>query len=341
MDGKSVVLMAAMMTLAGVAGCLETPAFLRGSQDEVSAQSVRDLAHEAALAWDAGAVLVGVGAVESTEEHPELAADPAVGNGLAVVWNFAYLSADRASARAFQVSAAGEVKAHDDADVPADAPQEELRRISAWSIDSDAAAQAAAANATFASVLQTPNATLAMGLVEEATTMWFVVAGTPSGLAIARVDATTGELDSVETMATPTFSMPPMPMHWGSFEPPAQPVHLEGAGKLDAGKRSEEYAFEAFEGQQALLKVTYKSALPTDSLRVKLIGPDDEVVDIHTMYHGRSLHDDSQLTAAFELEETGAYKLILMYGGAPVAGSVKYEMVFDAAHDLEEEEEEA
>lgn len=335
MNGRSNIAILALVSLlaAAFAGCVEAPSFLTSSDAEASARENKDLADNAAAAWNPEAVLVGVTAFEASAAHAQEAqgmvpVDPTVGNGRALLWFYAYQTPGGNESRLFRVDADGRIQVENTSMVPMKEIGA-LDPVDGWAIDSDAAMSAARADERFDQAVKAENASVVSAVGNhEGVTKWALVALTEETVVGALVDATTGELLMVESSDVADIPMPAMPSAPG-FEM-SSPVHLEGSGSLDGSTRSEEHAFSYLgTGDAACLELTVSKRLPTDAIHWYVVDAEGEEVDGGHLGGMRSM--SSADTFFFELDQPGDYTLVLDY--MPTAmlalGGVDYEFVLE------------
>lgn len=328
----SLLLLAALaMAGAGLSGCLEAPSFLTASDAEATAMDNRDLAHAAALAWSPDAQLVGVLSFESTNGSEfDLPADPAVGNGRALAWWYSYEGAN--ATRAFRVTADGQVTVENETVLP-ESYDLETPPLEGWAVDSDAALAAAAANETFAAVLQGESASLVEALAAtEGQSNWYLAAFGDAGFVLAVVDGRTGDLISVDEMGFDfAFHMPAMP-DMPAWTMPGPAVLIEDEGTLSGGAKKE-YPFTLDAAATAHLMVAADRELPTDGLRWAVLDAEGEVVEAGDAERWTSGDDDEGMEAEFGLD-AGKYTLVLQHKPGTLVpgpvGGVEYELHFMA-----------
>lgn len=344
MDGRSLGwLLVLAMAGTSIAGCIEAPEWLNTTDAEVTAMANKDLADDAAAAWNPDAVLVGVMTFELTESADEydVPVDPEVGNGRAAVWWYTYSLLENGSAspdvKVYRVSADGEVGVEQDAEMLASAYEAEmnmadLRALDAWAVDSDAAIATAKTNESFRKIVEGFNATLVSGVAHhDGVTSWWAAAVSADGFAIALVDAATGELIEART-----FDMD-FDMSWwgGAARPPVflgEPVHLEGEGVAEPGADPLEYAFSTTGPVYGEIVMDYRAAFPTDGLHWAILDEDGEaVVSAHATSWGG---EPGAWTTEVEIEDAGDYVLQVYYMSGvptplPTPGGVQYSFVMD------------
>lgn len=267
MDTRSLVLLATFaITSAAFAGCVEAPAFL-SAEVEATAFDAREVADEAAAAWNPKAKLASVMTIELTNStDARVPADPEVGNGRAMAWWFVYvaLSDEAMDVRAYRV-ADGVATEESDAEVlgaaaAAQWDENGMEVIRDWQVDSDAAIAAAKTDDRFRLAAQGFNATVVSGVARHADmhehddeaaarggegdasahamgsaarTAWWIVAGSVDGIVVALVDATSGALLEVDELDM-GFVMPKVDFSSAgvdSFVP--APIHIEDEGELE------------------------------------------------------------------------------------------------------------
>jgi hypothetical protein len=334
MNGRLVAVIGLMLAMTGFAGCIEAISFLSTGDDEITAGENRDLADNAAAAWNPDAKLMGVFALENANTTDMFPSDPDVGNGKAVLWFYGYAAKNGTEARAFQVSAAGEVQAMNESlgEVPTDVGEP----IGAWEIDSDRAVEIARGNASFNSFAAAENTSMMEALgAEDGMTVWAIMAGSETGQAIAIIDALTGDIIMVEVFKL-DFDMPAIPGYgdMGMGMPYDGPqVDIEDAQTLDMGTPSYEYPFTLERGDSASLMVDYETMLPTDGLSFLVTDAEENVVAEGriTGFMGSSGSE----FAEFAIEEAGDYVLTFVYESRAVflpvpvpLGSAAYDMHF-------------
>ena len=376
MDGRSTIILALAVVATGLAGCIQNPDWLNSSDLEVSALEHRELADAAAFSWNEDAVLIGILAVETTEQvDPRLAPDQQVGNGLAPAWWYVYCADEAEEAmgdakggsadggegmkgemtsvtRAFKVLADGTVSSEDDAAAMAAGFDHEMAQaVGAFELDSSDALAKAAADESFRAAVEGANATMIEGLARhEGRAAWWFGAGSMSGFVVATVDAVTGELVDVKPFqmdfAMPAFEMAARdPATWT-----AEPVHLEGEGTAAAGDAPAEYAFETVGPMWGEMIVEYRFELPTDGLHLAVLDEEGELVAAD---HIGGWEGEGAYTFDVQIEEAGAYTLVVEYMssmvptgplGLPVGGAAQYFFTLDLmpgempAEDEEEDE---
>lgn len=342
MNGRTTAALAALtMMIAGLAGCLSPSELLNSNEvkTEISALENRDLAENAAKAWDPNAKTLGVFSVELSDASDQtFPMDAAPGNGKAPAWIYAFADGKGESSRAFRVTADGRVVSENDSYDPSSMADQELTPLTNWKIDSTTALDAAAQDSNFSTALRGANVTLAEGVAEmEGVTAWYFAAISKAGSSIAIVDAATGSLIAVHP-----FSMDvKMPTVGSSAFSRAQPVHVEGEGTLDSAKPKMEFPFEATPGDLHL-KLSTSRNIPGDGLTWTILDPEGEKVK-----SGRVSGFDAQGWAAtkstIELEETGAYTFVVTYSSfVPLQdlGGVTFKFALDQ-HMGEEEHDES
>lgn len=328
MQAKPLALLFAL-AFAGVAlsGCLEAPSFLFAADSEATAQKNLDLAQEAAKAWSSNATLTSVFAFETAEPESDLPTDPDVGNGRAVAWWYGFAAGNET--RAYRVTADGQVALENDtSETGMDADQ--TLPLGEWTIDSDRALETAKANQTFGAVASGKNVSYAEGIAnEEGSTQWFVAAYGESGFVIALVDATTGELTSVESMDFDFGSMwgGAWGGSWGGGMAPE--VEMSEAGELDREEPVAEFPFTLTSGgQEARLLIEISKRVPTDALNWKVVDAADEVVAEGSLGRTGFMGDGEE--TSFVIEDAGDYTLLLFYESRAILalGGVEYEFTF-------------
>ena len=348
MNGRSNVLIAlATLLAAAFAGCVEAPSFLTQSDAEATARENKDLADNAALAWNPEAVLVGIAAFEASAAHAAeskglLPADPTVGNGRALLWFYAYQTPGGAESRLFRVDADGRIQVENTSMVPM-GDIGSIEPLGSWSVDSDAAMAAAQADEKFRAVAAAENASVVSAVGNhEGSGKWALVAMNEEKVVGAVVDAVTGELLLVEATDLDEVEIPVMPGTPG-FER-APPVHVEGEGSLDTAEPVAEFPFTyAGMGDAGLLQMESSTRFPGDRFTWKIVDEAGETVA--SSRGGFLLPRSGASEAEFELTQPGEYVLVLAYSGAtPLAmGGADYAFVLDVGGDLvlEDEEEDA
>lgn len=328
MNGRFVAALGLVLAIAGVSGCIEAMSFLSSEDGEVTAMENRDLADSAAQAWSPDAKLMAVFAFENANVTDQFPSDPTPGNGRAPMWLYAYAGGEGGDEhRAFQVSADGQVQVLNDSMMGAPQVGEP---IESWQVDSDRAVEIARANATFESVASQQGAVLMEALgAEEGMSVWAVMAGTPTGQAIAVIDAINGGLIIAQSFEM-DFDLPPMPM-WGvqgSWSGPQ--VEMHEAGTVDGGEPMMEYAFSLARADTAHLELAYDKTLPVDAIDFHVMdAAGDEVANGVV----RTSELSGMATFDFTIDAPGDYTLVIGYHSmmGPVAlplGGVDYELTF-------------
>lgn len=361
MDGRSYALLITV-TLAASAfsGCIANPLEALRAETEVSAFENKAAADEAALAWNANAVLIGVMTFELSESpDPRIEADPSVGNGLAPAWWYVYVGTDAPApeaektedngmtreaegkevtvsavqvVRAFKVSADGTVTSEDDAAMMAEGFDHDAEPIVGWELDSTAMIDAAKGNETFRKVAEGMNATVIEGVAtHEGKTAFFASAMSAAGWVSAILDAKTGEIIAIEEMAM-DFEMPTF--EYGANGPQgwmAEPIHLEGEGRSNAGDELAEFPFSVVDSMHGELTIEFTTAGPMDGLHWGILDEEGELVHVD---HVRAWDGSGHYEADLEIEDAGDYTFVIGYMesypgvpvpiGLPVGGAVEY-----------------
>lgn len=339
MDGKSYLLIAALVASGALAGCVEAPGFLSIADAEATALDNKDLADGAAAAWHPDAKLVGFMTLELTESEDEarLPPDPEVGNGRALAWWYTYClesEGEDMEIRVYKVTADGQVTQEKEAEAMAMAQGGmDMDVLENVAIDSDAAIGAAKTNDTFRAAAEGFNATVIQGVaVKDDVAEYWIVATSASGMVVASVDAMTGELREVHSMnldfAIPAWS-------WGGEEMAmwtGEDVEIEGEGRLDRDASKVEYPFTLGGPSYGVLDLTVGTDLPSDNLRWAIV--DGEGEEVAEGWFGGWFSGESDDTMDIEIEKPGAYTLVLGYapylGFVPVpAGGVDYEFTLE------------
>lgn len=307
------------MIIGGLAGCLSPSELLNSNEvkAEISAFENRDLAENAAKAWDPAAQTLGVFSVELSDANDhEFPMDATPGNGKAPAWIYAFANGKGDASRAFRVTADGRVNAENDSYDPATMAGEKLTPLSNWKIDSTAALDAAAKDSNFSTALRGANVTLAEGVAEmEGVTAWYFAAMSKAGSSIAIVDAASGVLIAVHP-----FSMDiKMPTVGAQAFSRAQPLHVEGAGELSGDKSKVEFPFEATPGD-LILRISASRQLPTDGLSWTILDEAGEKVKSGRV-GGFSPQSTSMAKSTIPLETAGTHTLALAYNGMPLPSS--------------------
>ena len=332
MDGRSTLILATLALLGtALTGCI-APGLTQNSTDvEVSALKVRDAADASAQSWAPGAKLVAVFALESSEAHEPFPADLTPGNGLAPVWNFAYVSPEGAP-RAFMAFADGTVASQNET-YGAEQYADQSTPLQAFAIDSDVALETAALDETFGAALRGENATLAQGVadVEGATAWYFAVMGEAGG-AIAVVDAVDGTLLWAQPFHMPEMDLGAYAGNGFAYAPTREPVHIEEKGTLSNKKLEVPFTLDGF-GDEARIQLAIEKELPTDGLRwslVKLDGDEEHEIDAGRLGMRPSGSEKGAWDVA--LDGPGEYRLDLAYASFALVGvgSVDFTLVLDA-----------
>lgn len=334
MDGRSTLILTTLALLGtALTGCI-APGLTQNSTDvEVPALAVRPAADAAAASWSPGAKLVGVFALESAEAHEPFPADLVPGNGLAPVWNFAYVSPEGAP-RAFMAFADGTVRSENET-YGAEQYAGQAEPLHDLDVDSDVALETAALDATFGEALRGENVTLAQGVAHmEGTMGWYFAAMSEAGGAIAVVDATSGELLWTQPFDMPSMDLGMYAAEGFAYRPVEEPTHVEATGRLDGGQPSFEVPFhvDGF-GDEARLTIAIVPERTTDTLRWTLVKVDGEEEDaIDSGGFGLTPFSPEERTWDLELDGPGAYRLDLEYASAALVkiGSVTYALTLDA-----------
>lgn len=325
MNGRLALALAVVLAAAGFAGCVETLSFLSAS-DEVSAQENRELADSAAAAWAGDARLAAVFAFENNNATEEFPSDPEVGNGLSALWFYAYVAENGTKARAFQVSADGEVVAVNESSKldAGSIAQSGAQPIADWRIDSDEAVEIARGNETFESVAGLEGSSLMEALgTQENVTVWAIMAGSESGQAIAIVDAIDGGLVMVEAFEL-DFSVPAIPGFPGG-SPGAPQVEMSESGTLE-NQAETEYEFTVETPDSGFLDLRFRKMLPTDGMEWAIVDEEGEAV-AEGQYQSLMGMSDGGMED-FEISAPGTYKLVLRHDPEQMipVGSVDYEV---------------
>lgn len=350
MDGRSYLILATLSLLgAAFTGCI-APGLTQNAVDvEVSALEARPGADAAAQSWAPGAKLLAVFALESAEAHEPIPADATPGNGLAPLWNFAYMSPDGAT-RAFLAFADGTVRTENET-YGAEQYAAQASPIADVKVDSTDALEAALLDDVFGPALRGENVTLAQGVADmDGVTGWYFAAVSDAGGAIAVVDAVTGDL-----LWTMPFEMPAMDFglyanEGFAYAPAAEPFRLEQEGALDADEPVVEVPFtvDGF-ADQARVSLAIQKGVATDGLHWRLVklteGEDEEETEIQSESFGyHPLRHSEERTWDVPLDGPGEYRLDLVYRPSALlgVGHVDYALVLEAGllHDMEEEEDE-
>lgn len=309
MDGSSSALALALALAAtGLAGCIENPNWLNTDDVEVSAFANKELADDAARAWNPDAVLVGAMAFElSQSEDARITEDPDPGNGYAPAWWYAYSAklADESEVRAWKVSADGTLTSEDEANGLAATMDHDLAdAIQNWHVDSDDALATAKTDEAFRTVAEGFNATVVEGVAHiEGISQWWVSAISADGFVVAMIDADTGELLAVQPMDL-DFEIPAFA--WGAGNPDlaVPPVHVEGEGALRGGEMAE-YPFHLATGMGGVLEASAHSSMPFGAVYWAILDDEGEEVEEGSLGSYRGMDAD-----AFELDlDAGDYTL--------------------------------
>ena len=323
MNGRLVAVVALIVGAAGATGCIEALSSLAASDGEVTAMTNRDLADGAARAWNPTAELRAAFALEApnlTEEYP---ADPDVGNGRAPLWLYGYAASNGTEARAFHVTADGQVRVLNES---FDGVPDMGEAVASWSIDSDRAVEIARSDAGFDAVAAHEEALVMEALgAEDGMTLWAIMAYSPAGQALAVVDASDGTLVTVESFDM-AFDMPAFPGMPGRYEMGPQ-VEIHDEGTLDADEATKEYGFRIARADVGTIELNVAKTLPTDRLRWSILDASGEPVAGGSV---QGFQMQSRGTFDFTLEEPGDYVLVLSYApmGMLPLGGVDYEMLF-------------
>ena len=334
MNGRSNVSILALVSLlsAALAGCVDAPSFLTESDAEATARENRDLADNAALAWNPEAVLVGVAAFEASAAHAKesggiLPPDPTVGNGRALLWFYAYQTPGGDESRLFRVDADGRIQVENTSMVPMDQVGK-VEPVASWTVDSDAAMGAAQTDPTFLAAVGAENASVVSAVgSHEGAAKWALVAVTEAHAVAALVDATTGELLLVETIEADDVDLPAMPGVPGHGI--SAPVHMEGSGSV-GGRGSAEFPFSYLgTGDDGMLEIHLSTRLPTDGLRWAILDSDGEAV--HEGYLGGGPASRNEVdTYFFGISAPGDYTLVFTHAGIPLPLSeVDFRFILD------------
>lgn len=341
MNGRSTVSLLALAALVSVAfaGCIEAPSFLTSTDAEATARENKDLADAAAAAWDPAAKLVGVSAFEASGPHAaqsegKVPVDATVGNGRALLWLYAYQTAN--ATRVFRVEADGRIQVENTSMVnEGEIPRGDA--ATSWTVDSDAAMLAARADAVFHEVASREGASVVNALgADQGAVKWALVAITEEKVVVAIVDAVSGERLLVETVDPSAYAFPVIPGYTDVATGPS--IHLEGKGSLDASERTFEQPFEyAGHGDDGLLVLKAAKRLPGDMLWWSILDADGEAVADGGM--GGILPRGSEREFEFTLEKPGSYTFVLEYYGlTPLQmGGVEYAFTLDVG-DLPEKD---
>lgn len=310
MNGRLAALLALTLVGTALTGCLQTPDFLKASTDEVGAMDNRGAADEAAKAWNPEAKLVGVGAIETTEEPKEadldgdgetaddVPVDPEVGNGLARVWWYAYASSD--DIRAFRVLADGTVERQDDGGFGAQLAGAGMP-LGEWNTDSDGAIQVAKDNGTFLTSIAGENATVVHVLVnEDGQTLWRVIGISRAGVAIATVDAKDARLVEVRDLRMGDLTIPSTSGFAPYLKEQKPYVDLSDSGSVKSGQ-PKDIPFELPADAKGMIHFAAQGATPMDGIHWSILDESGETVAEDQVYGGffgdRESASDLQLPA--------------------------------------------
>lgn len=338
---SSTIAIALVLAATSFAGCIENADWLNRGDAEVTAMTNKPAADAAAADWHADAKLVGVMAFELADSpDPRIDADPDPGNGFAPAWWYVYHAPtdEGPELRAWKVAADGTLTSEQEAEMFAATMDHDMaEELVGWTIDSDAAIQAAKTDAKFRKVAEGFNATVVEGVAHHGDiTAWWVSAMSADGFAVATIDAATGEVITVD-MPDMDFDMPDF--EWGAANPSmtAPPVHIEDAGELAPGEPVE-YPFSVTTPMWGILEARASTGAPFPGMGgVAWHILDDEGDAVADGYLDRRSDDEP---FEIEIEEPGAYTLVFEYVSwtswlpVPGASGAEYEfmMHLDAGH---------
>lgn len=351
MDGRlrAAIPVALLLALA-LAGCMGGPHFENAGASEVTARSNLALAASAAKAWDPAARLVGIAGGETREGDEDFPSDPDVGNGLAVLWTYVYQGNDSSASRAFEVSADGTVVSKNESEAMGDygmyaggyaaayqsyraSTQGRPAPLGEWPTDSDGALDAAMGNDSFAGVARHPNATLAEALGNTGVPgAWIVVANAEDHTVIAVVNATSGELATVQDLSQGGWQTSVQkaqatsaPKPSAAPRPPPQPVKMDEQGSLSNAKTQTTYAFHADAPMKGFVNLT--ASFNGDATRVgwAIVQGKKTVASGNVdVFQGGFVSRASDSTTV-RLREGGDYTLVLtmeyVQGAVPLASA--------------------
>ncbi|MEA3199572.1 MAG: hypothetical protein QOE90_1000 [Thermoplasmata archaeon] len=269
MDGRlRVALPAALFLALALSGCMQQPHFENAGASEVTARANLAAATHAAKSWDPTARLVAIAAAETADENAEVPADPAVANGLAVQWTYAFVN-NASDLRYVDASADGTIVLKNETQAMDEygsymggyaAAYQSYRGGAAanaeplgdWSVDSDRAVRAALENGTFAEAAQGDNATLVLALGETDVPGWTLLASSEGMNVVALVNQTSGEVTGVRDLshyawqgAMSVPAAPPTPEKPASVRAAPRPIHLDANGTLTPSESSKTFPFHS------------------------------------------------------------------------------------------------